>query len=582
MSQFQVLARAFFAQLFTNESATSDTQLRQAMILGLTILLPPGLFLMVAIFPEYENVTAYHPKLVDQARLRVALILVMWAMATIGYIAMFVWEGLAFERRDAMVIGPLPVSHRTVIGAKLAALGALLLGSALAINLVSALPFASVTANHLGLDAFVRDTAALLAATIGGATFVFTSLVVARTLLMLLGSPRLAARLGSLLQFLFVAGILCFVSLLPVMLTMKRDDFLAAADGSWNPGAWFLGLFEHLHGSREAGFATLARRAEIALTLSFVGSIVLSIIGVRQQMQRALAPVASAASLGRALVMRAIARLLIRRDPVARATADFILLTIARNRAQQAPVAITSAIALSFILATLAGRGDAPAGWIMPPTLDLLWMPLVLAYWIAVGLRGAFFVPSELPAAWSFRTNAPVSTRSYWLATRAAMVAVVLPPAVAATALLAAFLDWRVVAGHLLVVIALTILLVQVLTLTVSHVPFIRAYEPGHAKLRTRWPLYMLGGFLFASVPARLETRLLGVGMGAGRLLLIAFVLIALAVLLEAIGRRRAAQWSVEDPEVSASDWERLSVLDLGATMSRSPGTDVRLSTDFR
>src|SRR5215470_2478665 len=105
MSPFRILTRAFLLQLFTNESAISDAQLRQAMIWGITLLLPPGLFLMVTIFPEYENMVAYHPKLIDEARLRIALVLVMYAMATIGYIAVFVWEGLAFERRDAMVIG---------------------------------------------------------------------------------------------------------------------------------------------------------------------------------------------------------------------------------------------------------------------------------------------------------------------------------------------------------------------------------------------------------------------------------------------------------------------------------------------
>src|SRR5438067_9130012 len=38
--------------------------------------------------------------------------------------------------------------------------------------------------------------------------------------------------------------------------------------------------------------------------------------------------------------------------------------------------------------------------------------------------RGAaFFVPSELPAAWTFRCNAPIRTRGYWSATRAAAIA---------------------------------------------------------------------------------------------------------------------------------------------------------------
>jgi len=145
LSPFLVLTRTFLLQLFTSESATSDTQLRQAMVLAITFLLPPGIFLMVAVFPDYENMVAYHPRLIDEARLRIALVLVIYAMATIGFIAVFVWDGLTFERRDAMVIGPLPVRQSTVIGAKLAALALLLIGSALAVNLTTALPFGSVT-----------------------------------------------------------------------------------------------------------------------------------------------------------------------------------------------------------------------------------------------------------------------------------------------------------------------------------------------------------------------------------------------------------------------------------------------------
>jgi hypothetical protein len=570
-SPFLVLTRAFFAQFFMSESATSDTHLRQAMILGITCLLPPGIFVMIGVFPEYENIVAYHPRMIDEARLRIAMVLVMYAMATMGYVAVFIWEGLTFERRDAMVIGPLPLSSATVIGAKLAALATLLISSALLINLTTAVPFGSVTANHIGFGGLFWDAAALLGTTIGAATFVFTSMVMARALVTLLGTPRLAARLGSLLQFAFVAGILCFVALFPLMASMKRVDFLARAATSLSPADWFLGLFEHLHGSPEPGFSMLATRALAALTLSVAGAIVLSIVTVRRQMHRALTPVSSAGALGRAVVARLVARLLTGRDPVARATADFILLTIARNRAQQAPIAITAAIGLAVLVASFSGIGqEHPVAWSLTLNADLLSVPLVMAYWLAVGMRAAFFVPSELPAAWSFRVNGALAGRSYWSATRAAMMGFVLPPILFVAMLLAAVLGWRMAAGHALFVVVMTLLLVQALTLTISHIPFIRPYEPGHARLRTRWPLYIFGLYVFAWWPAQIEVWVITVMRPqlAG-VLVIATMMVGLLAGLEAIGRRSALRWTVEEPEVSVDDAERLSVLDLGATPAK-------------
>jgi hypothetical protein len=566
-SPFATLCRAFFAQFFTSESATSDAHVRQTMIWALTFLLPPGLFMMVTVFPDYENIVRFHPAQIDEARMRLALVFVTYAMVTAGFVAVFVWDGLTFERRDAMVLGPLPLRGSTVIGAKLSALALLMLGASFAINLMTALPFASVTANHLGLASFVHDGTAHLIATIGGAAFVFCTLVVTRALVMLLGSPRLAARLGSLLQFLFVAAILCFMLLAPAMLQAKRAAFLASAGTSVNPSAWFLGLFEYLHGSPEPVFATLARRALLALALAMSGSVALSIVGVRLQMQRALVPVSSAGALGRALVSRALARLLTGRDPIAQATADFVLLTIARNRAQQGPIAVTAAIGLAIVIARLAAEANE-LGWMMRPTIDVLAVPLVLAFWMTIGLRAACFVPSELPAAWAFRVNAPERGRSYWSATRAAMIAFVLPPMLLVTALLGPLLGARIAAWHALFVMAMIALLVQILLLTIAYVPFTRAYEPGHARLRTRWPLYLIGVYAFAYWPLGPEMRLLTATAAGPRPLsflgLLAGVAAAIAV-LDAIGRRRAAAvWRIEEPESSVEDSLRISVLDIG------------------
>jgi len=55
-----------------------------------------------------------------------------------GVIAAFTWDALGFDRRDAMVLGPLPVGGATIISAKLTALAALLLSGAALVNAMTA------------------------------------------------------------------------------------------------------------------------------------------------------------------------------------------------------------------------------------------------------------------------------------------------------------------------------------------------------------------------------------------------------------------------------------------------------------
>ncbi len=71
-------------------------------------------------------------------------------MVTTGLITVFIWDTLVFDKRDAMVLGPLPVRGTTVVFAKLAALATFLVGAALAVNVTSGVPFALVTGGYRG------------------------------------------------------------------------------------------------------------------------------------------------------------------------------------------------------------------------------------------------------------------------------------------------------------------------------------------------------------------------------------------------------------------------------------------------
>jgi hypothetical protein len=375
--------------------------------------------------------------------------------------------------------------------------------------------------------------------------FVFCSLVTVRGLLVFV-SPHLSATVGSLFQFLFLSGVLCFM-MVPT-----------AMGESTVPIAWFFGLFESIRGSRAPGIDGLAYQALIGLPLAVTGAIAITFGGYWRQMRAALAP--SARVGARAWFRRGLARLIVGRNRVARGTADFVLVTLARSRAQQVPVAIAASLGVAIIGIALATREGGFAELQTPRTV-VLWIPLVIGYWIIVGLRSSFFVPTELPAAWAFRVHSRLPSASYWSGVRAAMIAFAIVPALAANGAVLALLGWRVAAIHTVVVCVAVVVAAQFASLLVDGVPFTRAYSPGHAKLKIRWPLYLLGMFAAAYLPVQLELRRLGDPPGLAGLAAWGAILFGL---LEIIGRRRALEWQLEPENEIDSDPEAPTVLRIG------------------
>src|SRR5688500_17901488 len=143
-------------------------------------------------------------------------------------------------------------------------------------------------------------------------------------------------------------------------------------------------------------------------------------------MRAALAPSARVGATAR--VRRRIAGVIAGRDPIARGTADFILTTLARSRPQQVPVAIAASLGVAIISVAAATR---PGGFVELQTARtvVLWIPIVIGYWIVVGLRASFVVPTALPAAWLFRVHSTLPSASYWSGVRASMVAFAIGPA---------------------------------------------------------------------------------------------------------------------------------------------------------
>lgn len=565
-SRRAILRRTFFDQLFTSESVTSDVHLRQAMIGVFAFLLPPGVVLIVELIGTYTLIVQVYPQLIEPFLVRLGFVYVTYSMVSVGFVAVFVWDALTFDRRDAMVLGPLPVAARDLMLAKLRALATLLLGSSLAINLLTSIPFALITADRTGVTTLVRHFVAHLAATMSAATFVFAALVALKGVAAMAAGERFAARIGALMQFVCVAAVLCFALAIPhVLRSGSFTESLAAAP--WFPNGWFLGIFEVLRGSSLPEISPLAWRGVVAVAVATIAAVVVSVLTVRHQLRAALAPAGSTGPSGSARISRLAARAMVGSSRDARAIADFTLITLARNRMQQAPIATAAAIGFAIAMAALS-RGAGDISSLMHPRTIVLWTPLVIGFWLAIGTRHAFFVPAELPAAWTFRTNSVANRVATWKAIRAALMAVTAIPAVAVAGVLSILIGWRLALMHAWISCAVLGVLVELLALTVRHIPFTRPYPPGHTRLKTRWPLYLIAMFGVAYYPVQFELYQLRHGTS----LLVTGVCITVAVtLLDVIGRHAARRLS-EPSEEPDTDLSSTTVLDISGALQSHAG----------
>lgn len=499
---FRLLFREFFAQLFLTEWSASDHQLRKGMIGVFAFLVTPGVFIPLQLSGPFGFASLRDPALLDALTRLMAAIFLAYAMVTIGVIAAFEWDALVFDRRDAMVIGPLPVDGPIVVAAKASALAALLFIAAASINGLTAITFSFVATAHQSIWATARMCGAHVIATMTASVFVFAALVIVRSLVGLSGRGRVVV--GSILQFAVISALLCFLVFAPtaVRLEFPRRAALVRTVAvqmqpvpSWSPTNWFAALYDELRGGPHPGDA---RQALVAVGMTFgaaLAALAAIAVGYRRQLQLALTP----ASRNRAPTIRrlpgTLARLCAGRDRTAQALSGFVITTLARNRAQQASVAMSAAIAVVMITVDLSVHRSELASRLSAFSP----LPFLLLFWIGVGLRASFFVPAELPAAWILRFGRDVTSGRVRHATNRAALAVVLLPitVLCATAVSVAGGPWAV-ARHAAVAIAATLFLVEAIAATVRFVPYSRPYQPGHARLKTRWPLYGIGAYAFA------------------------------------------------------------------------------------
>src|SRR5262245_56514997 len=99
---FRILWRNFIEQFTANESATSDLQMRRAIVGVFAFLITPGIYIMMRSLGSFEILrlvaeVRHMPHLVETRLAQMAVIFVAYSMVTTGLITAFIWDTLVFD-----------------------------------------------------------------------------------------------------------------------------------------------------------------------------------------------------------------------------------------------------------------------------------------------------------------------------------------------------------------------------------------------------------------------------------------------------------------------------------------------------
>jgi hypothetical protein len=538
MQRTLLLARTFFARFFESDLLPPGLPQEQFVIWSLVLVATPGLLLPMRLasdllIADESGASLVRPFLIHR------LLFISLTMTALGLVALITWDGVFPDRRDARILGVLPVSGGVQVGARLLALGTLCGLFVLGANAIPTLVYGPVMGAFGGAVSSIRGALAHGLATTAAAVFVFSALVALQGIALNIGGRRAADRLSLVMQVLFVLALLQMILFLPRVAAALPTD-LDSGLARMLPSVWFLGLYDVLGGKPAAGAPVLAATAVVATTAAVGTSIGLFLTTHARLMRRALES-KDVARRGQFMTRAAaaITRALCR-TTAARATFEMTLRTMARSRSHRLLMSAYVGVALAFI-----ASGIVPLflrrGWASfdTPSLEALAAPLMLSFFTLVGMRVAIAIPVEPRASWAVRIAEPPDRVSLVSGARAAMILVGVGPSVV-LAFVSAMFFWGVVpaALHTFVCLALGLLLTEILLIGFIKIPFACTYLPGKSKIGTLWPLYVSGFITYTLSPATFELALLRRPL-AMPLIVFTTLTIGTSVLLAVIRRRR-------------------------------------------
>jgi len=420
--------------------------------------------------------------------------LIATTMLVMGLFAVLSWDSTFPDRRDVLVLSPLPIRPRTVFLAKAAALGAALGLTVAALNGLPGVTWGLLIfpPPHSGLLGPFRTLAAYWISALAGAAFIFGGVLAVQGI----GGQlprRWYLRVSAVLQiatFCLILGTYCLepsLSSPPAFAAPQNQGLLV-----WLPSYWFLALFHALNGNTTPGVAPLAWRAVLGLmAVAWLAGTAYLLAYFRTLRKIVEEPDIVVGARGGVWLPR------FGKSPDT-AVVQFSIRTLLRSRQHRIILAFYLGIGFAILILLVHIGGGPSHSLAVPParrvTVEgMLASVLMLAFWV-LGTRVAFSVPLEMRANWIFRVIPLGGPPACLKAGRRALLALSVAPLWVLSAGVYLWLwPWRPVLAHLIVLGLLGVVLSEACLQNFRKIPFACSFLPGKSRVHMAvlgvWPL---------------------------------------------------------------------------------------------
>lgn len=524
-NRFAVLVRHCFRQFFDTEhlapQASNEAALSQ--VLGL-LAVPPAFFTLL--FRPF-GITGWTLN-------SIRYLFVSYSMTVIAFVIVMKWDALLPDRRDYLILRPLPLRMGTLFLAKVASLGLFAGAFLIVLNFFGILFWTGID----GKPDIFRSVGVHACLLLASGLFAALAAAAIQGLLMTLFSGVWLRRATTTVQTLLLGFLVMVFVLIPLMgpmmsyLVKVRHPLLY-----WFPPYWFMGLYEQMRpATTNPLLSELGERALPALGVSALVFLVTYWPGYHRHARRSMdAPQTSPSGPGRfSLAYRRLLHSTILKEPVERAAFHFISQTMARSMKHRIFLAAYGGLGAALSVITyLSGRGG------------FLELPLTLSFILVSGLRAAFNFPSELRANWTLQIGETSLVNRYAAATRKwILISAVVPLFLLLLPVQFAVYSWPVALYRTAYGIGLTAVLIEIMFFSFRKVPFTCAYFPGKMNLVGLSVLYVFGFTTYSSVMSSVQESLLR--FPAAALLFLPALVVACRALNSAAERHMRDQGSLD------------------------------------
>jgi hypothetical protein len=508
--QFHSLVKHFFGRFFDKDSISPGGDEHANVVQIIAMLALPGAIVSLFLLVDHPLIRSEVTRMWLRAGDRYTF--VCYSMVVMGFVMTFKWDSLFPDRRDYLILTPLPISLRQFFLAKVVALCGFLLLFVVAINFFSCLivPYVYLLRDNAWgviLPGFFAHATAVL----GGSIFMALCFAAVQGVLITLMTPAAFRRLSAWIQMVSMTFLVTILLITPgisnnIRLLVESNSRVL----DYIPLFWFLGIYEVLN--PEGTLITASYMwAQTAVVATFIVTVVFAVsylIGYWRHTRKILEGVESYVFTP-VWYQRPIAWALnwcLLRHPFQRASYYFTGKIFARSSKHRLFIAMYRGIGLALTLGSLFVLRRDPTFVVAVSGNGLVEAPLILSFFVVSGLRATFNIPYELSANWMFQIVNKHDASEYLRAVRRWVLLRGIIPLYGVLALLEfAYLEPAQAFFQLAFGLSIAAALTEFFFFNFNKVPFTCSYLPAKSHLAFLAGAYLYGFTVYIFAMANLE-----------------------------------------------------------------------------